>query len=240
MSMPSTPIALLFKPWTIITYMFYHEEILHFLFNMLNLYWFGKIFLLYFDEKKLVSVYLLGGIAGGLFYFALYNLFPATFHPAILMGASASIIAIMTAAAIYAPNFKLYMVFFGEVKLIYIAIFSIVLFVILIASNNPGGNLAHLGGAIFGYLWAKQYMKGRELTKGFSRFLDAAFSVFKRKKLKVTYTRPPANDYEYRKQKLINQKEVDRILDKISKGGYESLSKEEKETLFKVSNKNNG
>lgn len=239
MSMPSTPVALLFKPWTIITYMFYHEEILHFLFNMLNLYWFGKIFLIYFDEKKLVSVYLLGGIAGGLVYFAMYNIFPNLFHFGILMGASASIIAIMTAAAIYAPNFKLTMVFVGEVKLIYIALFSIVLYAILIASNNPGGNLAHLGGAFFGYLWAKQYMKGRELTKWFSGFLDTVFAVFKPKKLKVTYTRPPANDYEFQKQKLINQKEVDRILDKISKGGYENLSKEEKETLFKVSNKNN-
>lgn len=239
MAMPSSPMALLYKPWTLITYMFYHEEILHFLFNMLNLYWFGKIFLLYFDEKKLVSVYLIGGVAGGLLYFALYNVFPATFHPAILMGASASIIAIMTAAAIYAPNFKLYMVFIGEVKLIYIVIFSVILYAILIASDNPGGNIAHLGGAFFGYLWAKQFMKGRELTRGFSGFLDSVYSLFKRKKLKVTYKRPPTNDLEYKKQKLINQKEVDRILDKISKGGYESLSKEEKETLFKVSNKTN-
>ncbi len=239
MAMPSSPVALLFKPWTLITYMFYHEEVLHFLFNMLNLYWFGKIFLMYFDEKKLVSVYLIGGVAGGLLYFALYNIFPATFHPAILMGASASIIAIMTAAAIYAPNFKLYMVFIGEVKLIYIAIFSIILYAILIASDNPGGNIAHLGGAFFGYLWAKQFMRGRELTRGFSGFLDSVFSLFKRKKLKVTYKRPPTNDVEYKKQKLINQKEVDRILDKISKGGYENLSKEEKETLFKVSNKTN-
>ena len=239
MAMPSSPVALLFKPWTLITYMFYHEEVLHFLFNMLNLYWFGKIFLMYFDEKKLVSVYLIGGVAGGLLYFALYNIFPTTFHPAILMGASASIIAIMTAAAIYAPNFKLYMVFIGEVKLIYIAIFSIILYAILIASDNPGGNIAHLGGAFFGYLWAKQFMRGRELTRGFSGFLDSVFSLFKRKKLKVTYKRPPTNDVEYKKQKLINQKEVDRILDKISKGGYENLSKEEKETLFKVSNKTN-
>jgi membrane associated rhomboid family serine protease len=237
MSMPSTPMALLFKPWTIITYMFYHEDVLHFLFNMLNLYWFGKIFLVYFDEKKLVSVYLLGGFVGGLMYFALYNIFPAAFHPAILMGASAAIIAIMTATAIYAPNFRLYMVFFGEVKLIYIAIFSVVLFIILIASDNPGGNLAHLGGALLGFLWAKQYMKGHELTKGISQFLESVYALFKSRKLKVTYKRPPVNDLDYNKQKLANQKEVDQILDKISKGGYESLSKEEKETLFKMSNK---
>lgn len=238
MSMPSEPLALLYKPWTLITYMFYHEDVLHFLFNMLNMYWFGKIFLMYFDEKKLVSLYLLGGIAGGLIYFAFYNIFPATFRPGILMGASASIIAILTAAAIYAPNQQLYMVFFGQVKLIYIAIFSVVMFAILIASDNAGGNLAHLGGAFFGYLWAKQYRRGFELTKGLSALIDSFLSLFKRKKLKVTYKRPPAHDFEYNRQKVANQKEIDRILDKISKGGYESLSKEEKETLFKVGNKN--
>lgn len=239
MSMPSTPMALLLKPWTIITYMFYHEDVLHFLFNMLNLYWFGKIFLIYFDEKKLVSIYLLGGIAGGAMYFAIYNLFPATFNPAILMGASASVIAIMTASAIYAPNFKLNMVLFGEVKLIYIAIFSIIMFVILIASNNPGGNLAHIGGALFGYLWAKQYMRGRDVTKGVSGFLDWVYALFKPRKLKVVHKRAPSNDMDFNKQKHENQKEVDQILDKISKGGYESLTKVEKATLFKMSNKNN-
>lgn len=236
MSMPSVPEGLLFKPWTIITYMFYHEEFFHFIFNILNLYWFGKIFLIYFDDKKLVSIYLLGGIFGGLTYFLVYNLFPSVFAPAILMGASASIIAIMIAVAFYAPNFRVNLLFIGEIKLIYIGIFSIVLYIILIASSNPGGNLAHLGGAFFGYLWITQYKRGRDFLSGFTRFLDTFFRLFKRRRLKVSHKRP-VDDYDYNKVKVMDQKEVDRILDKISKSGYDHLTKDEKDTLFRMGNK---
>jgi membrane associated rhomboid family serine protease len=238
LSLPSTPGELLYRPWTLITYMFYHEDIFHFIFNLLNLFWFGKIFLFYFDEKKLTSLYLLGGITGGLFYFAVYNLFPGIFHPALLMGASASIITIMIASAFYAPNFKVNMLFLGEVKLIYIGIFSIVLYIILIASDNPGGNLAHLGGAFLGYLWAIGYKKGKDFTSGFSRFLSSFFLLFKRNKLKVSHKRA-VDDFEFNRRKLLNQKEIDRILDKISKAGYESLTKDEKDTLFQMGNKPN-
>ena len=236
MSMPSIPIFLLSKPWTIITYMFYHEELFHFIFNILNLYWFGKIFLIYFDQKKLVSIYILGGIAGGLTYFVIYNLFPAVFGPAILMGASASIIAVMISVSFYAPDFRVNMIFLGEVKLKYIAIFSILLFLIQIeSSNNPGGNLAHLGGALFGYLWVSGYKRGWDFTSGFTGLLDSFLKLFKRNKLKVTHKRP-VNDFEFNKIKLLNQKEIDRILDKISKSGYDKLTKEEKDTLFRNSN----
>ncbi|MDP4207356.1 MAG: rhomboid family intramembrane serine protease [Bacteroidota bacterium] len=237
MSLPSDPAGLLYKPWTLVTYMFYHEGLLHFFFNVLNLYWFGKIFLLYFDEKKLLSIYLLGGLTGGLFYFAVYNLLPNIFPPAILLGASASVIAILFAVAFYAPNFKVFMVFVGEVKLIYIAIFSLLLYVILIASDNPGGNLAHIGGALFGYLWVRRYQRGRDITRGFGKFLESFFALFKRRKMKVTYKRP-VSDMDYNHKKNIDQQEIDRILDKISKAGYGSLSKDEKDILFRMSNKN--
>jgi len=233
MSMPSMPVVLLNRPWTVITYMFYHEEFLHFIFNMLNLYWFGKIFLIYFDQKKLISIYLLGGIAGGVTYFAFYNIFPSVLGNGLLLGASASIIAIMIAVAFYAPNFKVNMLFIGEVKLKYIGIFSIILFIILIASDNPGGNLAHLGGAVFGLIWATSYKLGKDFISGFTDLLDSFFKLFNRNKLKVAH-RSPRDDFEYNKVKLLNQKEVDRILDKISKGGYEKLSKEEKDTLFRM------
>ena len=215
--------------------MFYHEDFFHFIFNILNLYWFGKIFLIYFDQKKLVSIYILGGIIGGLTYFAVYNLFPAVFAPAILMGASASIIAIMISVAFYAPNFRVNLLFIGEVKLIYIGIFSILLYVILIASSNAGGNLAHLGGALLGYLWAANYKRGKDFLSGFTRLLDSFLMLFKRRNLKVAHKRP-LNDFEYNKSKLLNQKEIDRILDKISKSGYDKLTKEEKDTLFRNSN----
>ncbi|HEY4788617.1 MAG TPA: rhomboid family intramembrane serine protease [Bacteroidales bacterium] len=239
-SLPSNPTDILSKPWTLITYMFYHREILHILFNMLNLYWFGKIFLMYFDEKKLVGLYFLGGIAGGIFYVLFANIFPSVFGSGILMGASAAIIAIMFAAAFYIPDFKLFMVFIGQVKLIYIAIFSLFLYVVMIASSkNAGGNLAHLGGAFIGYLWIKQYKQGIDLTKGVSWLFSLFKGLFTRKKLKVSHKRPPIDDLEYNRQKNVNQKEIDRILDKISKGGYESLSKSEKDTLFKMSNKPN-
>lgn len=239
-SLPSYPPAILYRPWTLITYMFYHRDIMHILFNMLNLYWFGKIFMMYFDEKKLVSLYFMGGIAGGIFYVLFANLFPGVFGAGILLGASAAIIAIMFAVAFYVPNFRLYMVFVGQVKLIYIAIFSLFLYIVMIStSNNAGGNLAHLGGAFIGYLWIKQFRRGSDLSKGFTAIIDFIVSLFKPRKLKVTYKRPPVDDKEYNRQKNIDQKEIDRILDKISKGGYESLTKSEKDTLFKMGNKNN-
>jgi membrane associated rhomboid family serine protease len=238
-SMPSSPDKLILKPWTLVTYMFYHHEILHFIFNMLNLYWFGKIFLMYFDEKKLVPVYLLGGIAGGLLYLAVYNALPAVFPSSILMGASASVLALMAVSAIYAPNMKLMMFFVGEVKLIYIFWFSVLMFVIMISSNNAGGNIAHLGGILFGYLWVKQHQKGTDIAGWLGKLSQWIMNnVFTRRKLKVTYKSPPRNEMEYNRVKNINQQEIDRILDKISKAGYDSLSKQEKETLFSAGNKN--
>ena len=153
---------------------------------------------------------------------------------------SAAIIAIMFASAFHVPDFKLYMVFIGQVKLIYIAFFSLFLYVVMIStSNNAGGNLAHIGGAFMGYLWIKQFKRGSDLTKGFTSIVNFIVSLFKPRKLKVTYKRPPVNDLDYKKQKNLDQKEIDRILDKISKGGYESLSKSEKDTLFRMGNKNN-
>jgi membrane associated rhomboid family serine protease len=234
LSLPSDPVSLMHRPWTLITYMFYHRQIFHFLFNALNLYWFGKIFLMYFNDRKLIVLYFLGGIAGGIFYVLVYNLFPTVFGLGILMGASASIIAIMFASAFYAPNFKVMLVFFGEVKLIYLAIFSLLLFIVLLSSDNAGGNLAHLGGAFVGYLFAKQYQRGRDFTSGIGDFFESFFSLFRRRKLKVTHKRS-VNDLEYNRKKNLNQQEVDRILDKISKGGYGSLTKDEKDTLFRMS-----
>jgi membrane associated rhomboid family serine protease len=243
LAMPSNPAELYSRPWTLVTYMFFHLDPLHFFFNVLNLYWFGKMFLMYFDQKKLLSLYLLGGIAGGLFYFLVYNLFPARFSPGLLLGASASIMTMILALSFYAPNLKVMMIFIGEVKLIYVGLFFFVVSVILISSSNPGGNLAHIGGGLLGILWANQYRKGRDISKWFSNVIDWVDNIvswvlklFKRRKLKVAYKRP-VDDYEFNRQKLNNQKEIDRILDKISKGGYDSLSSDEKDTLFRMGQK---
>jgi membrane associated rhomboid family serine protease len=237
LSMPSDLPRLILRPWTLVTYNFYHREILHFIFNALNLYWFGKIFMIYFNQKKLLALYLIGGIFGGLLYFGAYNVFPQLGH-GYLMGASASIMAIIIATAVYAPDFKIYMMFLGEVKLKWVGLGSFILSVILIHSNNPGGNVAHIGGALFGYLWVKQYKRGTDLSSGFSRFLDLFSTMFKRRKMKVTYKRPPTDELEYNRKKISEQQEIDRILDKISKGGYDNLTKAEKDTLFNLSKKN--
>ncbi len=229
---------LIFRPWTIFTYMFLHQDFLHILFNMLWLYWFGQIFLRYFDEKKLLSVYLVGGLAGAALYMLSFNVFPVFSNNlpiSYALGASASVIAIVIAISVYAPNFKVNLLFFGPVALKYIAIATIIIDILSIASSNAGGHIAHLGGALFGYLYIVQMKKGKNITKGFDRFMDRVFSLFKRKeKFKVTYKRT-MTDYEYNKAKAAEQKNIDGILDKIAKSGYDSLTKKEKEILFKNS-----
>jgi membrane associated rhomboid family serine protease len=239
-AVPSHVSALILKPWTLITYMFYHEDIWHIVFNLLIFYWFGKLFLYFFDQKKLVALYLLGGIAGALFYIAVFNILPV-FQPLVTgsaaLGASASIMAIIFAVSIYAPEYKVMLIFFGEVKLIYIALVSVLLDVILMSSGNAGGHIAHLGGAFMGWLWCIQFRKGRDLTTGITKFLFFLENIFKRKsRLKVSHKKPDS-DLEYNQSKIKYQNEIDRILDKISKGGYDSLTKEEKEVLFKMSDK---
>jgi membrane associated rhomboid family serine protease len=237
LSVPSFIPGLILKPWTLITYMFYHEDIWHIFFNMLWLYWFGKLFLQFFDDRKLVSLYIIGGIAGALLYVLAYNAIPVfniNSSGSILLGASAGVMAIVFAVSFYAPDYKILLMFFGETKIVYVALVSLVLDLIMITSNNSGGHIAHLGGAFIGYLWAVRYRKGKDFTYGLSKFLDKLFNLFKFKpKLKVKYKRP-TDDFEYNRSKAEYQNEIDRILDKISKGGYDSLSKQEKDMLFKM------
>lgn len=236
LAVPADINNLIFKPWTIFTYMFLHQDFLHILFNMLWLYWFGLIFLSYFDEKKLLSVYIAGGLSGALLYILAFNVFPLFTQVVPIsyaLGASASVIAIVIAVSVYAPNHTIHLMFLGPVKLKYIAVVTIIIDILSIASSNAGGHIAHLGGALFGYLYISQMKKGHNITKGFDRVMDKIFSWFKpRQKFKVTYKRP-VDDIEYNKSKAEQQKEIDKILDKIAKSGYDSLSKAEKEILFK-------
>lgn len=243
LAVPADISNLIYKPWTIITYMFLHQDFLHILFNMLWLYWFGQIFLNYFDDKKLLSVYLVGGLSGAILYILSFNIFPVfdqILPVSFALGASASVIAIVIATSVYAPNHTVHLMFFGPVKLKHIAIVTIVIDILSIASSNSGGHIAHIGGALFGYLYIVQLKKGKNITKGFDHFMDKMFSVFKpRPKIKVTYKRPMNDmekDIDYNKSKRENQKNIDEILDKIAKSGYASLSKKEKEILFKNNN----
>ncbi len=239
-AVPASLPDLLRKPWTLLTYMFLHEGFLHILFNMLWLFWFGRIFLEYLDQKKLVSVYLLGGITGAILYIISFNLFPvfkSVVAESVALGASASVIAVVIAITAYVPNHTVYLMFIGPVKIKYIGIIIFVVTSVLDFSTNTGGKIAHIGGAILGFIYTSQFRKGNDIGKWINRLIDQAVTLLKpRKKMKVTHKKP-TTDYEYNKKKAQEQEEINRILDKISKGGYESLTKDEKETLFKASNK---
>ncbi len=244
-SVPSSLNELLVKPWTPITYMFTHKDLLHIAVNLLWLYWFGKIFLEYFDQKKLVAVYLLGGISGAIFYVISFNIFPAfsqfagTSIP--LLGASAAVMAVVVAIAAYVPDYSVILFLFGRVKIKYIALVIFILTSIVDFNANSGGKLAHIGGALFGYIYTVYYRKGKDLGKGLNKLIDSIVTLFKpRPKLKVTYNkRKMSNDYEYNRMKAERQKKINEILDKISKGGYDSLTREEKDFLFSESQKKN-
>jgi len=236
---PADTYTLLHRPWTLMTYMFFHQGILHILFNMLWLYWFGKIFRMYFSGWQLVNVYIFGGWMGALLYVLSYNVFPVfseVKHDALLLGASAGVIAVVLAISCYVPKYTINLLLFGRVRLMTIALITIGIDIISISSSdNAGGHIAHLGGALLGYLFAVNIQKGRDITAWFGRLCAWIGSFFKPKpksKLKVAYKRPPTDDREYNRQKVENQHEIDRILDKISIGGYESLTRQEKETLF--------
>ena len=244
LALPADLSTLAKRPWTILSYMFLHSGFIHILFNMLWLFWFGKIFLEYLDQKKLLSIYLLGGISGGALFILAYNVFPAfsqVLPVAVALGASAAVLAVVMTISFYTPDYRLNLLFIGPVKLKYIAVATIVIDILSIQNGNAGGHIAHLGGALFGFIYASQIKKGKDISRGFSRMMDWIVSVFKpRPKLKVEYKRPAGKtetDIEYKKRKNEEQKEIDRILEKISKSGYEALTKEEKEILFRSSNK---
>ena len=241
-SVPASLNALLIKPWTLITYMFTHKDIWHILFNMLWLYWFGRIFLEYLDGRKLVAVYLLGGISGAMVYILSFNIFPAftgVVSDSVAIGASASVMAIVIAIAAYVPDYTVQLFLLGRIKIKYMALAIFVLTSIMDFSVNSGGKLAHIGGAFFGYIYTINLRHGNDLGKGFNKIIDFFVTIFKpRKKLKVTHKKV-ATEYEYNKVKTDHQKQINNILDKISKGGYDSLTKEEKETLFNESQKKN-
>ena len=227
------------KPWTLITYMFFHKGFLHLLVNLMWLFFGGKIFLRYLSNKQLMSTYVLGGISGVLFYILAFNYLPAFEGvESIAIGASASVLAILLAIATYVPNYQVELTFVGRVKLKQIAIFSIVLDILLIPQGNAGGHIAHLGGAFYGYIFAKQLKNGKDVSKWFDQLITYLSNIIKRKSapLKTVHKRAK-NDDQWRKEKVQTQEQINLILEKISKSGYESLSKEEKDTLFKASKK---
>lgn len=241
LAVPADWTQLLFhRPWTLFTYMFLHEGFFHILSNMIMLYFGGQLFIEYLGERRFSATYFLGGIAGALLYIVVFNLFPAfkSIAPhSIALGASASVLAIFVAVATYLPNFSVNLLLFGPVRLKFIALFLVVLDLVSIDKGNPGGHIAHLGGALYGYFAMVQLKKGRDFSSSWSNLFQKISSFFKSKpksKIKVAH-RVTRDDQAYNAQKKSKQEQIDRILDKISKSGYESLSKQEKEELFKMS-----
>jgi len=241
LAVPANLEVLARRPWTLVTYMFLHVDFIHILMNLLWLYWFGSIFIQELGLKKLLSTYILGGLAGGLLYILFYNVFPVFEEvktASIALGASASVMAVVIATATYQPERKMNLVFIGPVKIVYIALIMFIFTSMVDFSVNTGGKIAHIGGALMGFLFAYYYKRGKDISKGFDRMMDGMATWFKpgKEKMKVTYKRP-ADDIEYNKQKKEEQKEIDQILDKISKAGYDSLTAKEKELLFKMRDK---
>ena len=240
LQMPSSPELLLYRPWTIITYMFTHFDFLHILFNMLWLYWFGGLFLNFFSERQLGGLYVLGGIAGAIFFMIAYNIFPyfqTVAATSYLMGASASVMAIVFAVSFYRKDLEINLLLIGRVRLIYLAIFTLIIDFMAITSDNAGGHIAHIGGALFGIWFASRIRVGKDLTAPMNRVIDWVVNLGKPKpKMHVTYKRSET-DYEYNARKHQESVDIDAILDKLKRSGYESLSADEKRKLFDASKK---
>lgn len=238
-AVPSSLSTLITRPWTIITYAFYHERFFHILFNMLWLYFMGQLFVEYLGEKKLAAVYFLGGIAGAFLFILFYNIFPlfnAEVNISVALGASASVLAITIAIATLLPDYTISLFVPGfTVKLKYIAIVLFLIDLLSIAGSNAGGSIAHIGGALFGFIFIKRLQKGNDISAGTQRLISRISSVFtKQPPIRVVY-RKNNSDEAYNQTKQASQETIDRILDKISKSGYQSLSNDERDILFKAS-----
>ena len=215
--------------WTPVSYMFMHDGPFHILFNMLWLYWFGQIFEEYMGKKRTLGLYLMGGLAGAFIYVLSYNTLPFFAHlngpGSSMVGASASVLAIMVATATLLPDYTISLMFIGPVKLKWLVLFIILIDFLGITGLNAGGELAHMGGAVLGFVYIKQLKRGHD-------WITSIADIFKPKpKLKVV-----AGTSGRRTNEFPRQEEIDQVLDKISRSGYDSLNKQEKETLFRASN----
>lgn len=242
LQLPASFSHFIIQPWTLLTYMFMHAGIMHILFNMLWLYWFGRLFLQFFSAKHLRGVYLLGGICGGLLYMVAYNVFPYfqyMIEGSFLLGASASVLAIVAATAYREPNYPIPLLLIGNIRLKYLALVVIGTDLLFLTSSNAGGHISHLGGALAGVWFAASLSKGTDITAWINRLLDGISGMFSRRprkpKMKVHYGSNRQKDYEYNARKKSQSDEIDRILDKLKKSGYESLTADEKKSLFDAS-----
>lgn len=253
MMMPADISQIITQPWSILTYMFFHEGLFHILFNMLFLYWFGLLLHEYLGSRKLANIYILGGLAGALLYVVMYNISPyfsEVVSSSRMLGASAGVYAVVVAAATLSPNTTFFLLLLGPVKIKYIAIFYVLIAFVNSAGENAGGELAHLGGAALGFIYVYQLQKGKDLGAWIQAIGNFFVNIFEKKpSVKVTYrkkksftttpdsTSPKTSKSPIGKVEDATQEEIDLILDKIAEKGYDALSKEEKRKLFDFSKK---
>ncbi len=246
LSLYAAPERFVTHPWGILTYMFVHESFWHILWNVLGLYWFGQIVQDTIGKSKIIPIYLMGGIAGGLLYMLAFNTLPVfstLTSTAFCFGASAAVMAIVLSAATIAPNYELLLFLIGPVKIKWIALAYIILDLINIQHGNPGGHIAHLGGALFGFIYIRQLQRGTDLGKIYYLLSDFFSSLLQKKdKLRVAYKKKTASANTKKSTEALKkganeqqQERLNAILDKINRSSYDSLSKEEKEFLFKMS-----
>ena len=252
---PSSLSILAQQPWAILTYMFTQFDVLHILFNMLWLYGFGRLFLEFNSQKQLLALYIYGGILGAIVFMLGYTFLPAfDHHIGWLIGSSASAIAIVIATAILNPDYKVGLLFIGQISLKWIAIITLAIFFLGLSGENSGGHMAHFGGALAGAIYGLMMRRGKDITRSFNLLLDGiantltTFKNFKFPKRNKT-KKPKANKWDSTKSPRCpnsnstekasaspeDQAELDKILDKIKKSGYTALSAEEKKRLFDVS-----
>lgn len=231
--LPASFTTFITQPWSLISYFFLHLGFTHILWNMLFLYWFGKIIQDNIGNNAVISLYVLGGIIGGLSYMALFNIIPYydnRISESLMLGASAGVFSIVAGSATLLPNYTFYLLFLGPVRIKYIALFYILLSFLDVTGSNAGGEIAHLGGAMIGYLFIRQLQNGVNIGEGVINIVNF---FNKEKNKKSDQKSSPTEETKYD----ISQDEIDKILDKISENGYSSLSKNEKEKLFNASKK---
>jgi membrane associated rhomboid family serine protease len=231
--LPAAFTTFILQPWSLISYFFLHLSFGHILWNMLFLYWFGKIIHDNIGNNAVISLYILGGIIGGLSYMALFNIIPFyedRVSDSLMLGASAGVFSIVAGSATLLPNYTFNLLFLGPVRIKYIALFYILLSFLDVTGSNAGGEIAHLGGALIGYLFIRQLQNGVNMGEGIIKIIN----IFNKKNSSKIKQDPPVNDGV---KPDISQDEIDKILDKISESGYSSLSKKEKEKLFNASKK---
>ena len=226
----------IFSPWTLFSYMFLHAGFLHLLFNMMVLHFSGRLFETYFTQKQLFGLYILGGIFSGIAFLVLFLLIGKS---SVLVGASGAIMALLIATATYAPFMQIRLMLIGVVKLWQVAFVIVLLDLIQLPLDNSGGHLAHLAGALFGFIYIKMLNSGTDVSKIISSIQEFFENILKPKKKtpfkKVHKNKAYSNSTSFtKKEKSMDQKKIDDILDRISQSGYDSLTKEEKEFLFKV------